>query len=189
MPFTVNRLAIEDVLLILPERFADTRGYFVETYNRRPFEKIGIKTEFVQDNQALSEEVGTLRGLHFQLAPDPQAKLVRVVVGSVFEAVVDLRDGSASFGKWVGTTLTAKVGEMLFVPVGFAHSYVTLEPNTLVAYKVDGYYNRAVEGGIRWDDPEVGIDWPIPRDQIKVSERDAVLPLLRDLPPPLRFHA
>lgn len=185
----MNRLAIEDVLLLVPKRFADNRGYFVETYNRRPFEEIGITTEFVQDNEALSEQVGTLRGLHFQLAPDPQAKLVHVIAGSVFDAVVDLREGSASFGKWVGTTLTAKEGEMLFVPVGFAHSYVTLEPNTLVAYKVDGYYNKTAEGGIRWDDPEVGIDWPVSRDQIKVSEKDAVLPLLRDLSTPLRFHA
>ena len=175
--------------MLVPERFADSRGYFVETYNRRPFEQIGIETEFVQDNQALSEKAGTLRGLHFQLAPDPQAKLVHVVVGSVFEAVVDLREGSPSFGRWVGTTLTAEVGEMLFVPVGFAHSYVTLEPNTLVAYKVDGYYNKSAEGGIRWDDPDIAIDWPIPRDRIIVSERDSGLPLLRDLPTPLRFHA
>lgn len=187
-PFDVKRLAIEDVLLLAPRRFADARGYFVETYNRRSFEEIGITTEFVQDNEALSAHAGTLRGLHFQLAPDPQAKLVRVVSGSIFDVVVDLRERSASFGKWVGTRLDATDGSSLFVPAGFAHSYMTLEPNTLVAYKVDGFYNKAAEGGIRWDDPDLAIDWPIARDHIIVSEKDAALPLLRDLPRPFRFH-
>ena len=187
MPFTCERLVIDDVMLIRPRRFADSRGYFVETYNKRPFVDLGLTTEFVQDNEALSEERGTLRGLHFQLAPDPQAKLVRVIVGSIFDVVVDLRDGSPSYGKWCGQTLNAADGAQMFVPAGFAHAYCTLEPNTLVAYKVDGYYNKAAEGGIRWDDPDIGIEWPIAHDLIRVSDKDATLPLLRDLTKPLAF--
>lgn len=189
MPFTRKRLAIEDVMVILPQRFADSRGYFVETYNRRPFCELGIGIDFVQDNEALSEERGTLRGLHFQLAPDPQAKLVRVISGSIFDVAVDLREGSATYGKWCGETLDATDGAQIFIPGGFAHAYCTLEPNTLVAYKVDGYYNKAAEGGIRWDDPGIGIDWPIPHDGIKVSDKDAKLPLLSELSKPFRFKS
>ena len=187
LPFTCERLVIEDVMVLRPRRFSDSRGYFVETYNKRPFLDLGITVEFVQDNEALSEERGTLRGLHFQLAPDPQAKLVRVVTGSIFDVVVDLRETSHSYGQWCATTLNGLDGTQIFVPAGFAHAYVTLEPHTLVTYKVDGYYNKAAEGGIRWDDPEIGIDWPMPHNAIKVSEKDATLPLLRDVPKPFRF--
>lgn len=188
MPFTSERLSIEDVLVLRPKRFADDRGYFVETYNKRPLSEIGIATEFVQDNEALSQTPGTLRGLHFQLAPDPQAKLVRVIAGSIFDVVVDLRAGSDTFGRWCGTTLTASGGEQIFVPVGFAHAYCTLEPNTLVAYKVDGFYNKSAEAGIRWDDPDIAIAWPVPPDTIKVSDKDRDLPLLRDAARSFRFH-
>ena len=142
---------------------------------------------FVQDNEALSTQRGTLRGLHFQLAPEPQAKLVRVVAGSVFDVAVDLREGSATYGRWCGATLTAAKGEQLFVPRGFAHAYCTLEPNTIFAYKVDGYYNKAAEGGIRFDDPDIGIEWPIPHAEIKVSEKDAELPFLSNAATPFRF--
>jgi dTDP-4-dehydrorhamnose 3,5-epimerase len=188
LPFTCERLVIEDVMVIRPRRFSDSRGYFVETYNKRPFADLGLALDFVQDNEALSQECGTLRGLHFQLAPDPQAKLIRVLAGTVFDVAVDLRDGSPSFGKWCGQILTATEGAQMFVPVGFAHAYCTLEPNTIVAYKVDGYYNKTAEGGIRWDDPELAIDWPISREKIKVSDRDASLPLLREMPRPFRFR-
>ena len=189
LPFTSERLVIEDVMVIRPRRFADNRGYFVETYNKRPFADLGVALDFVQDNEALSEDRGTLRGLHFQLAPDPQAKLVRVIMGSIFDVAVDLRDGSATYGKWCGATLDAADGAQILVPAGFAHAYVTLEQNTLVAYKVDGYYNKDAERGIRWDDPDIGIEWPVPRETIKVSAKDETLPLLRDMPIPLRFKS
>lgn len=183
-------MLLPGVGLLRPPRFVDARGYFTETYTRRKFEvATGVATEFVQDNQSLSRERGTIRGLHFQLAPEPQAKLVRVLAGSIFDVAVDLRDGSSTFGRWCGTTLTAEGGEQLFVPVGFAHAFCTLEADTIVAYKVDGYYNKAAEGGVRWDDPDIGIEWPVPASEIKVSDKDAALPRLADLALPLRFVA
>lgn len=188
MPLAVERLAIDDILLVRPQRFADGRGYFVETHNKRSFTEIGIAVDFVQDNQSLSSQRGTIRGLHFQLAPEPQAKLVRVLAGSVYDVAVDLRAGSPTYGRWCGTTLTAAAGEQLFIPVGFAHAFCTLEPDTMVAYKVDGFYNKAAEAGVRWDDPDIAIDWPMPADEIKVSEKDAALPFLRDAATPFIFR-
>ena len=140
---------------------------------------------FVQDNQSLSRHRGTIRGLHFQLAPQPQAKLVRVLAGSVFDVAVDLRAGSASYGRWCGADLTAEGGEQLFIPVGFAHAFCTLEPETVVAYKVDGFYDKGAEGGVRWDDPDIAVRWPV--DDILVSDKDAILPRLRDITHPLIF--
>ena len=189
MPLPVERLSIPDVLLVTPPRFMDSRGYFAETYNKLRFAEIGIASEFRQDNQSLSMQRGTIRGLHYQLAPEPQAKLVRVVSGAVFDVAVDLREGSATYGQWCGATLTAAAGEELFIPHGFAHAFCTLEPDTLVAYKVDGFYNKSAEGGLRWDDPEIGIEWPIPLADVKVSDRDASLPFLRDAAKPFRFRS
>lgn len=183
----IKDLSIEGVKLIVPRRFADSRGYFVETYNRRTIEQAGITTTFVQDNQSLSSKRGTIRGLHFQLAPEPQAKLVRVLSGSVFDVAVDLRDGSPTYGQWCGATLTAEAGEQLFIPVGFAHGFCTLEDDTMVAYKVDGFYNKGAEGGIRWDDPEIDVAWPVPAAEIHVSEKDGLLPVLRDAKTPFAF--
>ena len=181
----IKPLAIADVLLIIPRKLGDARGFFVETYNGRDFAAAGITSTFVQDNQSLSRQRGTIRGLHFQLAPEPQAKLVRVLAGSVFDVAVDLRRDSASYGRWCGTELTAEGGEQLFIPAGFAHAFCTLEPDTMVAYKVDGFYNKGAEGGVRWDDPDIAIRWPI--DEILVSDKDAALPFLRDLAHPLMF--
>ena len=181
----IKSLEIADVLLVTPRKHADARGFFVETYNQRDFVTSGIANTFVQDNQSLSRQRGTIRGLHFQLAPEPQAKLVRVLTGSVFDVAVDLRRGSASYGRWCGTNLTAEGGEQLFIPVGFAHAFCTLEPDSVVAYKVDGFYNKGAEGGVRWDDPDIAIRWPI--DEILVSDKDAALPFLRDLAHPLMF--
>ena len=186
MPLAIEALSIADVLLLTPQRFADSRGYFVETYNRRDLARADV--DFVQDNQSLSTQRGTIRGLHFQLAPEPQAKLVRVLAGAVFDVAVDLRQRSATYGRWCGATLTAAKGEQLFIPVGFAHAFCTLEADTMVAYKVDGFYNKAAEGGLRWDDPEIGISWPVPAGEIKVSEKDAVLPFLRDAATPFTFR-
>lgn len=187
MSLKVEPLALPGVLLVTPRRFADSRGYFVETYTQRTFHEAGITTTFRQDNQSLSTQRGTIRGLHFQLAPEPQTKLVRVLSGSVFDVAVDLRTGSATYGRWCAATLTAAVGEELLIPIGFAHAFCTLEPDTIVAYKVDGFYNKAAEAGIRWDDPALGIEWPVPMAEIKVSDKDAALPLLAEAATPFDF--
>ncbi len=180
MTLKVEALSLDGVLLITPQRFADGRGYFVETYNQRTFANAGITSVFRQDNESLSTQRGTIRGLHFQLAPEPQAKLVRVLAGAVFDVAVDLRLGSRTHGRWCAASLTATNGAQLLIPVGFAHAFCTLEPDTVVAYKVDGFYNKAAEAGLRWDDPDIAIDWPVAREQIKVSDKDATLPYLRD---------
>ena len=182
---SVKPLEIADVRLVVPRRHADARGFFVETYNQRDLVEAGIPNIFVQDNQSLSRQRGTVRGLHFQLAPEPQAKLVRVLVGSVFDVAVDLRAGSPSYGRWCGADLTAEGGEQLFIPVGFAHAFCTLEPDTVVAYKVDGFYNKGAEGGVKWDDPDIAIRWPV--DDILVSDKDATLPRLKDIAGSLTF--
>ena len=188
MTLNAERLSLDGVILLKPRRFADSRGYFVETYNKRTFVDVPVDV-FAQDNQSLSTQRGTIRGLHFQLAPEPQAKLVRVLAGAVFDVAVDLREGSATYGKWCGATLTAAEGEQLFIPVGFAHAFCTLEPDTMVAYKVDGFYNKAAEGGLRWDDADIGIEWPIAAAEVLVSDKDAALPRLRDAATPFRFRS
>src|SRR5262245_60433696 len=140
MAFSMTQLEIAGVILIKSDKYTDNRGYFTETYARAPFVKAGIDAEFVQDNQSLSVKTGTLRGLHFQREPAVQAKLVRVLQGSVFDVAVDMRPQSATYGRWCGMDLTAEGGEQLFVPRGFAHGFITLEPNTIVSYKVDAPY-------------------------------------------------
>lgn len=160
------------VFLLKPRRFSDARGYFVETYNRRSFQAAGIDVVFVQDNQSFSLRRGTIRGVHFQLPPEPQAKLVRVLRGSVFDVAVDLRADSATYGKWLGSHLTAERGEQLFIPRGFGHGFCTLEPNTEVAYKVDGYYALACDSGIVWNDPTLNIGWPVTPAEAILSDKD-----------------
>lgn len=179
-----TRLAIPDVVLIEPKRFGDERGYFCETYKKQDFDAFGIDTVFVQDNESLSRQVGVVRGLHFQTPPFVQAKLVRAVRGAIFDVAVDIRKGSPSFGKWVGARLTAEKGEQLFVPHGFAHGFCTLEPDTLVNYKVDAPYSAANDAGILWDDPAIGIDWPVAGDAVVLSAKDRVQPRLQDYATP-----
>ena len=181
-----TRLDIPDVVLVIPPRFNDPRGYFSETYVKTRFAANGIDCDFVQDNESLSEPVGTIRGLHFQAPPHAQAKLVRVVHGAVFDVAVDIRKGSPTYGKWVGATLTAEGREQLFVPRGFAHAFCTLVPDTKVLYKVDDVYARDCEGGIVWDDPDLAIKWPVA--QTFLSDKDRILPRLRDLDSPF-VHA
>lgn len=171
----VRKTGLQGVLLIKPRRFADERGHFVETYNRRILEAAGIEADFVQDNQSFSACRGTIRGLHFQYPPYPQAKLIRVVQGSVFDVAVDLRNGSLTYGTWVAETLTADGGEQLFVPRGFAHGFCTLEPDTEVAYKVDGYYSPEYDSGFTWNDPDLNIPWPVKGEPI-LSEKDRAFP-------------
>ena len=180
----VTNLELPELVVVVPKRFGDSRGYFEETYNKRTFEQAGIHAEFVQDNQSLSEKRGTIRGLHFQTPPHAQAKLVRVLAGSIFDVAVDLRRGSARYGRWVGLTLSAANGKQLFIPRGFGHGFCTLEPNTIVAYKVDTFYSGPNDSGLRFDDPEIGIAWPVASHEITLSEKDRNLPLLSSFESP-----
>ena len=171
----VERLAIPDVLLIVPRRFSDLRGYFVETYSFDRFAALGIDRPFVQDNQSLSRPKGTLRGLHCQIAPFAQGKLVRVVRGAVWDVAVDIRTGSPSYGKWTTATLTADGGEQLWVPPGFLHGFLTLSPDTEIFYKVTANYDRASERGVIWSDPTLEIPWPLEREPV-LSDKDKSMP-------------
>jgi dTDP-4-dehydrorhamnose 3,5-epimerase len=172
---------------LTPRYFHDPRGYFVETYNARTVERIGLTTCFVQDNQSFSIKTGTVRALHFQVPPMSQAKLVRVLRGSIYDAAVDLRVGSPTYGRWAAFTLTARGGEQLFVPHGFAHGFCTLEPETEVAYKVDEYYAPTYESGLAWDDPTLAIPWPIPRADAVISDKDRKLGYFADFVSPFRY--
>ena len=174
--FTFAPLAIPGPVLVRPRRFGDDRGYFMETYSRELFAAAGIAPDFVQDNQSLSAQVGTVRGLHYQTAPAAQAKLVRVLKGAIFDVAVDLRRGSPHYGRWCGALLDADGAEQLFVPCGFAHGFCTLEPGTEVAYKVDAPYAPQSEGGLFWADPALAIDWPVVAGAATLSEKDAKLP-------------
>lgn len=176
-------LAIPDVILFEPKRFRDERGWFEETWNARRLADAGLTLEFVQDNQSLSNNVNTIRGLHFQIAPYAQAKLVRAVTGAIIDVAVDLRTDSPTYGKWVSAELTADNGRQLLVPRGFAHGFRTLQPETIVAYKVDGFYDKASERGIRFDDPDLAVDWGGAFGDAILSEKDAVLPAFRDIGP------
>ncbi len=175
--------AIAGPLLLSVRRFEDSRGVFIETYNRRDFTAVGIAEEFVQDNQSLSVHPGTVRGLHFQVPPAPQAKLVRVLRGRILDIAVDLRAGSPSFGRHVAAELSAENGLMFYIPVGFAHGFATQEPDTEVAYKVSALYAPGCDRGIAWDDPALGIDWGIDPATARLSDKDRVLPRLADLGP------
>jgi len=183
----VQNTKLPGVLLLRPRYYRDSRGYFVETYNKRCAAALGLTIDFVQDNQSLSLEPGTVRALHFQIPPKPQAKLVRVLRGSVYDVAVDLRAGSPSYGSWAAQTLTADGGEQMFVPRGFAHGFCTLEPNTVVAYKVDEYYAPEFEQGIAWDDPTLAIDWPAASKKPVLSDKDRALGRFADFVSPFRY--
>ncbi len=178
--FTVEPLGLSGALLIRPRKFADSRGFFMETYSAPAFAESGVTAVFVQDNHSLSTRRGTIRGLHFQIPPRAQAKLVRVVRGAVFDALVDLRRASPTYGEWRGATLTAGGGEQLFVPRGFAHGFCALEPNTEVLYKVDNVYAPECDAGLFWADPTLAVEWPVPPQEALVSDKDAGLPAFAD---------
>ena len=177
----IEQLEIQDVVLIRPRRFGDPRGYFAETFNARAFRERVAALDFVQDNEALSAQVGTVRGLHFQKPPTAQGKLVRTIKGAILDVAVDIRHGSPTFGKHVAARLDAAEGAQLWVPPGFAHGYCTLEPDTLVAYKVTDFYSPADDGGILWNDPALGIPWPVDAASAVLSDKDPRLPRLADL--------
>jgi dTDP-4-dehydrorhamnose 3,5-epimerase len=173
--------SIADVKIVRPRRFADDRGVFHETYRRQRYAEAGIDVEFVQDNQVLSYKSGTVRALHFQHPPAGQAKLVWPVRGAIFDVAVDLRRGSPTYGHHVAVELTPDAGQ-IFVPVGFAHGYCTLEADTEVLYKVSAPYAPEHEGGILWNDPALAIPWPVDEADAVLAPRDAALPLLAALP-------
>lgn len=176
------------VQLIHPKRFGDTRGWFTEVYSAPAFAALGIDCTFLQDNHSLSAPAFTLRGLHFQAPPRGQDKLVRCVRGAIFDVAVDIRKGSPTYGQWVGTELSAENGHQLFIPIGFAHGFVTLEDNCEVTYKCSDIYAPEADGGICWDDPAVGIDWPMPAGIIpELSAKDAAQPLLADFDSPFAY--
>lgn len=176
MPFTFQRLEIPDVILIEPRIFSDPRGFFVETYKQSEFFENGITEKFIQDNWSHSGR-GTLRGLHFQKPPKAQAKLVMVLKGEVFDVAVDIRKNSATYGQWVGLTLSDKKPQILYIPVGFAHGFCVMSHEADFIYKVSDEYSPELDSGIRWNDPDIGIDWPI-SDPL-LSAKDQALPLLK----------
>lgn len=165
----VTTTFIEGLLVIQPKVFHDDRGYFYEPYNRKAFAEIGIKEEFVQDNQSFSQK-GVIRGLHFQNPPHAQAKLLRILQGSIWDVAVDIRKSSPTYGKYFGVELSAENKTMFYVPKGFAHGFVTLEDNTLLLYKCSDFYNKASEGSLIWNDPDVAIPWKISDPML--SEKD-----------------
>jgi dTDP-4-dehydrorhamnose 3,5-epimerase len=174
-------LAIDGIVKITPNKFGDHRGYFSEVFKDEWFRKNIADVTFVQDNQSLSTVKGTVRGLHFQLDPFAQGKLVRCIAGSIFDVAVDIRVGSPSYGKWVGAELTAAEGEQLWIPAGFAHGFMTTSPDTIIHYKVTAPYSAAHDRGLRWNDPAIGIDWPGGQADALLSPKDEVQPFLADL--------
>lgn len=169
------------VLHVTPRRFEDTRGWFSETFNAARAAEWGIDVPFCQDNHSLSAHAGTLRGLHFQTAPHAQSKLVRCLRGRIFDVAVDIRRASPTYHKWVGVELSAALGNQLFIPAGYAHAFLTLEDDCEVAYKVDAYYAPEADGGIAWNDPDIGITWPATGGTPLLSDKDAALPKLSEI--------
>jgi dTDP-4-dehydrorhamnose 3,5-epimerase len=176
----VHALEIGDVKLVKPKCFRDARGFFSEVYQRADFADAGLMTDFVQDNHVKSNALWTMRGLHFQLPPFAQDKLVRVTRGRILDVAVDVRRGSPTFGRHVAVELSAENWLQLYVPVGFAHGYCTLEPDTEVLYKVSAVYAPQCDAGILWNDPDLGISWPFEARQALISEKDSKLPRLKD---------
>jgi dTDP-4-dehydrorhamnose 3,5-epimerase len=169
------------VLLVRPRRFADGRGWFSESWNRARFEGWGITADFCQDNHSLSRESGTLRGIHFQTPPFAQAKLVRCVRGRILDVAVDLRAASPTYGQWLAAELCAEFGDILFIPAGYGHGFVTVEADSEVIYKVDAPYAPEADGGIIWNDPDLAVDWRLEGQTPSLSDKDAHLPRLADL--------
>jgi dTDP-4-dehydrorhamnose 3,5-epimerase len=175
------------VKLVKPRRIGDDRGWFSETWNGRKYEALGVGVGFVQDNHSLSRPAGVLRGLHFQTPPHAQAKLVRCVRGRIWDVAADVRRGSPTFGQWVGAELSAENGWQLFVPVGFAHGFLTLQEDTEVEYKVTDYYAPECDGGLIWNDPQLAIAWPLDGGTPTLSGKDVRLPKLADFDSPFAY--
>ncbi len=174
----IEQTPLAGVVILAPKRFGDSRGWFSETWNATRMSESGLDLPFVQDNHSFSASVGTLRGLHYQRPPHAQDKLVRCTRGAIFDVAVDIRRGSPTWAKWFGIELSAENGKQLLVPKGFLHGFVTLTPDTEVQYKCTDVYAPDCDGGIRWDDPEIGIDWPLNGTAPQLSDKDKVAPLL-----------
>lgn len=183
MKLDVFSMSLRGVNLIRSPRFTDQRGFFAETYARADFVAAGLENDFIQDNQSASVSSGTIRGLHFQIPPVAQAKLVRVLRGRILDVVVDLRRSSLTYGKHIAVELSAESGDQLFVPAGFAHGFCTLVDNTEVFYKVDAAYSPAHDRGINYSDPALEIHWPVPQDSAVLSDKDKALPFFSAIPP------
>lgn len=185
----VETTSIPEVKIVRPKRVGDDRGFFSEWYNRAALAAQGINAGFIQDNMALSVRKGTVRGLHFQAPPFAQAKLVGCVRGAVFDVAVDIRRGSPNFGRHIAVELSATNGCQLFIPAGFAHGYCTLEENSVLFYKVDAGYSPQHDAGVLWQDPDIGIAWPVTPEAAQLSKKDTTLPRLKDLPPIFSYDA
>lgn len=170
----IRTTALTSVIVVTPKIFRDERGFFTESYSKRTFDAAGLIYDFVQDNHSLSVDIGVIRGLHYQMNPKAQTKIVRVTRGAILDVAVDIRRGSPTYGHWIAERLTAENGSQLIVPKGFAHGFCTLEANTEVMYKVDEFYSPEHDRNIRWDDPDLNIDWPT--DQPILSEKDRKAP-------------
>lgn len=183
----IRETVLPDVKILIPRRFGDARGYFSETWSAGRMGDAGLAFDFLQDNEALSGQAGTLRGLHCQAPPFAQTKLVRVVQGAIRDVAVDARRGSPTYGQWVAEDLSAENGAQILVPRGFLHGYVTLTENALVLYKVDNIYDAASERGVLWNDPTIGIDWGVPLDNLVLSGKDIGLPLFSEWASPFEY--
>lgn len=180
--------AIPAVIEVIPPKFGDHRGFFSETFKRAAFAEGGITQDWVQDNQSFSAPVGTVRGLHFQVPPVAQAKLIRVLRGAIYDVAVDLRRGSPTYGQWVGVELSAEKWNQLLVPAGFAHGFMTIQPDTEVLYKVDAPWSRDHEQAILWNDPDIAIAWPDVGVTPTLSDKDAIAPRLADFDTPFTYE-
>lgn len=185
---SIKELGIAAVRELTPKKHGDHRGFFSEVYNKHALAEAGIHIDFVQDNHSLSAEKGTVRGLHFQTPPFAQDKLVRVARGAVFDVAVDLRRGSPSYGRHASAVLSAEAWNQLLVPIGFAHGFMTLEPDTEVIYKVSRYYAPDHDEGLLWNDPDLDIDWPLGPDAAVLSEKDRNLPRLKEVESPFVYE-
>jgi dTDP-4-dehydrorhamnose 3,5-epimerase len=180
----VEQTEIPGLLILTPRRFGDSRGFFSESWNKRQMADHGLNYDFVQDNHSLSAQLGTVRGLHFQAPPHAQAKLVRCGRGRLFDVAVDIRRGSPSYGKWFGIELSFENGRQLMIPAGFLHGFVTREPDTEIIYKCTDYYAPEADGTVRFDDPDIGIDWGLGDEAAVLSDKDAAAPVLKELDNP-----
>jgi dTDP-4-dehydrorhamnose 3,5-epimerase len=184
----VEQTALEGVLILTPKRFVDPRGFFSESWNAKRQSDAGIDIDFVQDNHSISTQVGTMRGLHFQAPPHAQAKLVRCGRGCLFDVAVDIRRGSSTFGQWVGQELSFENGKQLLIPAGFLHGFVTRQPDTEIIYKCSDYYSPECDGAVRFDDPDIGIDWGLNEAEAVLSDKDSAAPFLKDFDTPFTYE-
>lgn len=181
-------LPLPGLTKIIPTRLDDQRGYFAEVFKNQWFRENVADVTFVQDNESLSSIAGVVRGLHFQTDPFAQSKLVRCIAGRIFDVVVDIRAGSPTYGRWYGTELSTENGEQLWIPVGFCHGFAALVPDCVISYKVTAPYNAACDKGLLWNDPTVGIEWPVELDTAVLSDKDKMQPKLVELPSYFEFE-